>query len=199
MDQQSIFQYGDISVCSMHAYKVFSSVEGGFLTTNDDVLAERIYQLRYFGLSKQNEYVRIGLNGKTSDMHAAYGLANLPYISSAAQRRKEIYQGYLDKLPGDVLRFQYISESVHSNFSYFPVVFPNALKREKVQLALEREGVGSKRYFFPSLNRIALFGDESDMPHAERLADCILCLPFYTSLTDQQVERISEIVSSALT
>src|SRR5690606_3377317 len=95
---KSIFEYGDISTCSMHATKLYHSIEGGFITTNDAVLLKKLAHIRNFGISGFDSFSELGLNGKNSELHAAMGLVNLNYIKNIHEKRKQLTEYYDEKL-----------------------------------------------------------------------------------------------------
>lgn len=197
--EQSIFNYGDISVCSLHAYKVLNMIEGGFIVTHDDDIAEKVFEARYFGADKGNlSFNRIGYNGKNSEMHAAIGLANLKYSSILMERRKEIYELYQTELKGYPLVWQKIDNKVQTNYSYLPIKFENEAILLQVQNDLIQKNIYCKRYFYPSLNENSFYGSCTSMPKSESLSSRILCFPLYYSLSDDEIKLICSLIRKTL-
>lgn len=196
---ESIFNFGDISVCSLHALKIFNSVEGGFIVTKDDGIAERIYEARYFGANRLNTgFNRLGFNGKNSEVHAAFGLANMKLIPELFQGRSASFHLYKKLLEGFPLQWQQIRDDISSNYSYLPVAFDSADTRCKVESALSSENISFRRYFQPSLNKLSFFYDSHSMPNAESLAERILCLPLFFGIDDEQIHKVCQVLSKAL-
>lgn len=194
---RSIFCYGDISVCSLHAFKVFGMGEGGFICTEHSHIAEKIYEARYFGLSKENQFSGVGYNAKNSELHAAMGLAGMPYIEELFADRQQKYFLYKRLLSEYDVRFQWIPDQLDSNYSYVAIVFKNGFIRERVEHDLMAKGISSKRYFAPALHQLPFYHSSDTLANAEELADCILCLPNYFGLEDRQIMHICEQVIHA--
>ena len=152
----SILNYGDISTLSFHATKLFHTVEGGGVATNNDELAHRISYMRNFGHNGQEEFWGIGINGKNSEFHAAMGLSNLPYLPTILANRKLLSEMYDHCFSAAGIKIQrpILPAHVNYNFSYYPVVFESILQLLKVRDALHAEGVFPRRYFYPSLNKL---------------------------------------------
>lgn len=196
---ESIFNHGDISVCSLHALKVFNSVEGGFLVTSRDDLAEKIYETRYFGANRYNTgFNRVGFNGKNSEVHAAFGLANMAKLPAIFLERAESYNLYRKLLSGLPIQWQIIRSDIHTNHSYLPLLFDSAFTRIKVESALHSENISFRRYFQPALNLLPFFEDNTPMPVSEDVAERILCLPLYYGLSSSQINRVCDVVRKVL-
>lgn len=189
--KKSIFNFGDISVCSMHAYKCFNMIEGGFITTSDDHLAEKLYEIRYFGANRNNNgFNRIGYNGKNSEFHAAVGLANIKYIDEIRTKRKQLFELYQQLLKEVPVTWQKMEDDVKTNFAYLPLVFNDEKTVLKVLEVFNKKGIGCKRYFYPSLNENDFFGDFNTMKNSESISRRILCFPLYYDLTEEEVKII---------
>jgi dTDP-4-amino-4,6-dideoxygalactose transaminase len=191
---KSIFEYGDISTLSFHATKVFHTVEGGAVITNDLDLCEKVFLSKTFG-HRMDDYQMAGINGKNSELHAAIGLCNLKVIDKIIQGRKgifELYSKLLEPLPIKTLK---IADGVEHNYAYYPTVFSDHEKMMEVKSALETENIFPRRYFFPSLNKLSFLKGES-CPVSESISGRVLCLPLYHDLEKAQVERIAKIIKS---
>lgn len=196
---KSIFNYGDISVCSLHTFKYLSMIEGGFVATNDNDISESLYETRYFGVKRNNlEFVRVGFNGKNSEFHAAVGLASLKYIELFKQRRIEMYELYSDLLKGFPIKWQKINPDIETNHAYLPLVFKSKEVLSQIQKALAEKDIACRRYFNPSLNNLVFFEDTTPMYQAENLSDCILCIPFYYGLKNSEIIQVCNGIKQAL-
>lgn len=188
----SILNYGDISTISFHATKLFHTVEGGAITTNDDDLAHKIMHLRNFGHEGPEEFHSVGINGKNSEFHAAMGLCILPKIRTLIKKRRKISNKY-DKLLKKFVQKPIDSQNSKSNYSYYPVIFKSENQLIKVREALNNEEIFPRRYFYPSLNLLN-YVKKSSAPISEDISKKILCLPIYPSLSLADVSKISNII-----
>ncbi|SOD41917.1 DegT/DnrJ/EryC1/StrS family aminotransferase [Nitrosovibrio sp. Nv4] len=189
---QSVFNYGDISTVSFHATKIFHTVEGGAIFTNDARLAQKCVLLRAFGLDDDRPH-EAGINGKNSEFHAAMGLCNLPKVADFIQKRKEIDFIYRSLLQNLSVQFLNLSPEVAYNYAYFPLVFASEERMLSVKDALLDEGIHARRYFYPSLNKLPYYSS-AHCPVAEDISKRVLCLPFYYELSTEDAQRIAGIV-----
>ena len=193
---KSIFNYGDISTCSFHATKLFHTVEGGAVITNDPELRRKVNLMRNFGHDGLNNFTGVGINGKNSELHAAMGLVNLRYIDSVlAQRKKlsEIYDHYLKDVE---ISKPAIQAHAEYNFSYYPVLFNSEKQLTKVQTRLTEANIQTRRYFYPLLSELDYVNKKNTTPVANRISKQILCLPFFHELSEQTIARICKIIKS---
>lgn len=193
MDGKSILEFGDISVLSLHATKLFHTGEGGLIVTNNDELAKKINLLRDFGLKGESP-IELGINGKNSELHAALGLTNLNYIDSIVEKRKIITEAYSKLLK---ISRPYLDNNVEHNYSYYPIIFKNEEELLKVKRALEENNIYPRRYFYPSLNNLP-FVENTSCPNAEEIAKRVLCLPLYHDLPIETAEEIAAIIIKTL-
>lgn len=191
-NSKSIFEYGDICTTSFHATKLFHTIEGGGIFTKDSLLQRKVELMRNFGHDGPDKFNGVGINGKNSEVHAAMGLVNIPYIESILENRKSAYNQYLDLLKNQKIKTQKITDKTEYNYSYFPIIFETELKLLKVKDELEKEGVFGRRYFFPSLDSLDYV--EGETPVSRAIARTILCLPMYYGLRSQDIERITKII-----
>ena len=196
---RSISSYGDISMYSFHATKVFHTVEGGALVFNDSGLSEKIRHLRDFGLCLGGEEAdEVGMNAKLSEFHAAMGLCNLRHIEDSVARRKaasDRYDSHLNGVSGIEI-FPEI-EGLDRNYAYYPVVFTGKYNRDTVLEKLSKYEIAARKYFYPLTNRFSSFKgkyDHFNTPVAEFVSDNVLCLPLYSDLDLQDVDRICDII-----
>ena len=194
---KSVLHYGDASVLSFHATKLFHTVEGGAIVTNDDELAKKIDNMRHFGHKTQEEIWELGTNGKMSEMHAAMGLSVLPEVEAMIEQKKRTSLAYDELLKGSGLVFPGPRNGTKHNYAYYPIIFPNEQALVAAKKELEVQGVFPRRYFYPALNKLQ-YVDYQPMPLAESIAERILCLPLGHDVSEEDVLRISNIITSSL-
>ncbi len=194
---KSVFNYGDITATSLHATKLFNTGEGGGCITTDNVLAERMNRIRFFGHDSNKDIVEDGFNGKMTEVHAALGLANLTLFDSVLLDRKEKYEYYLNAL-SDVKALSFQKNFKNSmNYSYFPVIFESEILLLKTMDNLAHSGIFPRRYFYPSVNTFTNIVDYSPTPTSEDISSRIICLPLYYNLTLDEMRRIIDIVKES--
>lgn len=194
---RSIFSYGDISTCSLHATKIFHSIEGGLLITENDELARRIRLKRQFG-HINDDYYEVGINGKNSEFHAAMGLCNIGRVSENVQYRKSIWNLYSKLLKSDSMKILEFNGTVDWNYSYFIVLFRSSEIMLKVKDNLQKENIFPRRYFYPSLNTLSFLKKRTPCEVSEDIASRVLALPFYYGIKEDTVSEISKIVNSSI-
>lgn len=197
VNDNSIFNYGDISTCSFHSTKVFHTTEGGAIFTNDDKLAFLINNYRSFG-HKGDDYQTIGINGKNSEFHAAMGLCVLPNVSEIIENRRKIFELYDSHLNWNKLFKSTVAFSTVPNFAYYPIFLESESVLLSVKEKLEANGIVPRRYFYPSLSTLKFVTDVSNCPISDDLAVRALALPLYFDLAHADVIRISEIINSTI-
>lgn len=194
---KSIFDYGTISTCSFHATKLFHTGEGGAIFCNDKDIFHKLFYSHNFGHNGPLDFYGLGINGKASELHAAMGLAVLPYIDIIISSRKEIVEYYLEKLDFSVLKTIKIREETTWNYSYFPILFETESQLLKVQNVLNENNIFPRRYFFPSLNIIS-YVNGKNMPISEDIASRVLCLPLYVGLNKEDYSKIVILINENL-
>lgn len=198
----SILRHGDLSVLSFHATKVFNTFEGGAIICPDAKTKKRIDQLKNFGFVDEVTVVAPGINGKMSEINAAFGLLQLQHIDQAIQRRREIdhfYRQQLKGVPG--IRSIEGTEQTTANYSYFPILvdadYP--MTRDALYQRLQDKGIYGRRYFYPLISEFPMYrgmksAQRNNLPVANTVAEQVICLPIYPSLTNEQLTRITNIV-----
>ncbi|MFD2569429.1 DegT/DnrJ/EryC1/StrS family aminotransferase [Spirosoma soli] len=199
---RSILSYGDISTCSFHATKVFHTVEGGCIITDDDEIAQKLHFYRSFG-HRNDDYYSIGINAKNSEFHAAMGLCVLPKVPNLIAARKQVFSYYDTRLDfsqadGRKIRRPTLTPGVDYNYAYYPVVFESEEVLLRVVDALKAQDIVPRRYFYPSLNTLPFSVGHQPCPISEDVALRVLCLPMYPDLEEVDVERIAMIVNEAV-
>lgn len=191
---KSIFEYGDISTCSLHATKLYHSVEGGLVVTKDAALLKKLAYMRNFGFDGPESFAELGINGKNSEYHAAMGLANLKYLDVIHQKRKELTERYDEKLKNLKARRPIWHAASENNFAYYPLVFDSeALMLQCVELLKQNE-IFTRRYFYPSLATSLPYVKPQDLPLTDDISKKVLCLPLYYDLTLEEVDLICRLI-----
>ncbi|MGM0944165.1 MAG: DegT/DnrJ/EryC1/StrS family aminotransferase [Bacteroidota bacterium] len=192
VDGKSIFEYGDISTCSFHATKIFHTIEGGAVFTQDPELLKRIAFLRNFGHHGPENFNGVGINGKNSEFHAAMGLSILPYMKEIQSRKKEQASFYWEQLRDLSVSFPNTKEVEDYNHAYFPILFQEEKSLITSMKALENNGISSRRYFYPGLN--SLDYTTGHCPVSDDIASRVLCLPLYHNLTREEQRMVCRIL-----
>lgn len=194
---KSIFDFGDVSTCSFHATKLFHTGEGGAIFCNDADLYHQMYYSHNFGHNGPLAFHGLGINGKTSELQAAMGLAILPYIGQIIKSRKEAVDYYNENLDCRKLQMLKIRENTSWNYSYYPILLESEAKLLEIQQALNEVDIYPRRYFYPSLNTIEYTGGVP-MPISEDAASRIMCLPLYSGLLESELEQIVHTINKNL-
>lgn len=199
MNSRNISNFGDASVFSFHATKVFSTIEGGAVAYRDAALRDRLNGLKNFGISGPESVRSVGGNAKMNEFQAAMGICNLRHLDDEISKRSVIHAMYTDLLGGvHGIRLVKAQPGVKSNFAYFPVVFDGyKLSRDEVFDRLKEEDIFARKYFFPLTNNLECYMgrfDPGQTPVAEYIANNVLTLPLYPDLALEDVERICAII-----
>ena len=198
VDGTSLLNQGDMSVLSFHATKVFSTVEGGAVVTHSRKLKEKLDAIKNFGNVEGEQGRILGLNGKLSELHAAFGLALLPEIDNHIQRRKAIHETYSKLLPNSPkLTAVLCSDNYESNYSYFPVLLKDSLFRAEIIAQLKAKDIDTRTYFYPLISHMEFISDEvvNNLPIADGVAQRILCLPLFSDMKQSEVETICTVIN----
>jgi dTDP-4-amino-4,6-dideoxygalactose transaminase len=190
---KSIFAYGDVSTTSFHATKLFHTIEGGAVFTQNPDTLKRMALMRNFGYSGVDTFSEIGTNAKNSEFHAAMGLCNLKHIDQILSKRKELSMHYEMRLNKIEVQFQVIQADTEFNYAYYPVIF----RSEEVMLdcmkQLELVQVYCRRYFYPSLSALPYIA-KVNMPICDSISKRIMCLPLYHTLTSADQDLVVRII-----
>ena len=196
----SAANFGDASMFSFHATKVFNTVEGGAVICRDPDVKKRMDDLKNFGVNGPERIVCAGGNAKMSEFHAAMGLCNLRHLDEWLAGRKAVVERYRENLSGvpglTILQEQ---EGVESNYAYFPVVFDGAkYTRDEAAERLAAQGINARKYFFPLTNHNEAYGFRGEeTPIALHISERVLTLPLYPDLAMEDVDRICEIITES--
>jgi dTDP-4-amino-4,6-dideoxygalactose transaminase len=198
----SVLTHGDMSVLSFHATKVFTTFEGGAIVCPDDKMRQRINYLKNFGFADELTVVAPGINGKMSEFNAALGLLQIKGIDQALGARKAIDQRYRTGL-ADMAGIRCVQSAgeMAANYAYFPIlVQPDyPLSRDALYQKFRDNDIYVRRYFYPLISDFPMYrglpsAAHSNLPVASAVARQVLCLPIYPELTNDQVDRILELL-----
>ncbi|MEG1462736.1 MAG: DegT/DnrJ/EryC1/StrS family aminotransferase, partial [Anaerorhabdus sp.] len=192
---KGIGQYGDLSMFSFHATKVFNTIEGGGLTFNDDKYKSILNNNKNFGILNQDEVVFAGGNAKMNEFQAAMGLCNLRNIERSIERRHVVFERYLENLKEiKGIRVLEKQDGVQQNYSYFPIFVEDfKVTRDVLKEKLEEYNIYTRKYFYPLISDFECYRNEynsEDTPVAKRIANSVLTLPLYEELTVEDVDYI---------
>ncbi|QSX39648.1 dTDP-4-amino-4,6-dideoxy-D-glucose aminotransferase VioA [Shewanella cyperi] len=199
---ESILKWGELSILSFHATKVFNTFEGGAIISQDAKTKQRIDRLKNFGIADELTVTAPGINGKMSEINAAFGLVQLKHIDEAMLQRQAVDARYRAEL-ADVKGIALYQHDVHanSNFSYFPILveadYP--LSRDKLYDKLKANGILSRRYFYPLISNMPMYrrfpsANTAHLPQANALAEKVLCLPIFNELTIEEQNHIISLI-----
>lgn len=195
---KSVFNYGDISVVSFHATKLFHTIEGGAIFTKNKKLDFKNSYLRNFGHNGPEKFHGVGINAKMSEVNAAMGLCNLTKMDIILKSRKNATNWYFKNLKKEKkISFPKIRKGTDYNYAYFPIIFKTESQLLKVVEDLKKKQVIPRRYFYPSLNTLG-FAKKQAMPVSESIASRVLCLPLFYGITKKEVDLITGIIAGTL-
>lgn len=194
-----VTEYGDLSMYSFHATKVFNTIEGGALAYSNSQYKHTLDLLKNFGIASQEDVSLIGINAKMNEFQAAMGLANLKTIDEKIQNRKIAYENYkkhLSAIPG--LRMVNLLSNIKYNYSYMPIlVDESAFKKTRDELydALIEYNIFSRKYFYPLIsNTEPYLKYKVKLPVAEYVSERILCLPLFGDITSAEVKHVCDVI-----
>lgn len=196
---ESVLNAGDMSTLSFHATKVYNTIEGGALICHDEQTKKRIDYLKNFGFAGETTVIAPGINGKMDEVRAAYGLLNLKQVDAAIEARRQVAVRYREALR-DVKGIRVMEDipGVRHNYAYFPIFIDAeeyGMTRDELYFKMKEQDVLGRRYFYPLISEFSTYrGLESarpgNLPVAHHFADCVICLPMYAGLTNEEVDRI---------
>lgn len=196
---KGIGDYGDISMFSLHATKVFHSIEGGILTFNDESLKAKLNKLKNFGIADEEKVDLVGLNAKMNEFQAAMGLLNLSYIDEQIEKRKQLTYAYRENLKNiEGIRYLNDVEGVKHNYAYFPILIDESrfgMNRDCLYERLKEYNIFTRKYFYPLCTDFDCYNyDSSNLENAKLVSKNILTLPLYFELEIDEVIAICQII-----
>lgn len=199
---RSVADFGDVTMFSFHATKVFNTIEGGCLCYKDESLREVFDAMKNFGGDGKEDYIYCGGNAKMSEFQAAMGLCNLRHLEDEIQKRKLVVDRYNHRLINhEGIEINKKQAGVSSNYAYYPVVFweqAGGPSREKVLEALAENNIYARKYFYPLTSEMTCNNDlrSEQTPIASEISKRVLTLPLYADLTMDQVDKICDVILS---
>jgi Predicted pyridoxal phosphate-dependent enzyme apparently involved in regulation of cell wall biogenesis len=198
---KGIGTFGDASVFSFHATKVFHSIEGGAVAFSDEELGKKLYQLKNFGILSETEVPGVGANAKMNEFQAAMGICNLKYIKEGIEKRRHIVERYKENLC-DVGGIKLLPEqqNVQTNYAYFPIVIDErkfGVNRDSVYEGLKQNSIYARKYFYPLTNQFSCYEGRFDVnrtPIAKYISERVLTLPLYVDLSLDDVDSICNFI-----
>lgn len=199
----SVLRYGDLSVLSFHATKVFNTFEGGAIISPDKKTKQRIDHLKNFGFVDEVTVVAPGINAKMSEINAAFGLLQLEYMPEVLRRRAAVdvfYRQSLKNVKG--IHCLPKGQQTVANYSYFPIlVQPEySLSRDDLYLKLKGQGIYARRYFYPLISDFSMYrglpsAARYSLPIAAKASEQVLCLPIYPDLSYSGQQKIIDFIN----
>ncbi|MBN1050103.1 DegT/DnrJ/EryC1/StrS family aminotransferase [Clostridium botulinum] len=199
VDGIGIANFGDASMFSFHATKVFNTIEGGAITFRDEKLSKVLYDIKNFGITGPESVEYVGGNAKMNEFQAAMGICNLRHVDKEIEKRKAVVERYVKRLSNiNGIKLCKPKTGVKSNYAYFPVIFDGyELNRDEVFEKLKSENIIARKYFYPLTNSFECYKGKFNIettPVAKYIADKVLTLPLYADLTLEDVDRICDII-----
>lgn len=203
IDGKPIGNYGNASMFSFHATKIFNSLEGGAVTCQDANFYQRLKDLQNFGIRGEEEVIAPGINAKMNEIQAAFGILNLEKVPNTIKKRHLLFEKYISKLkniPGII--FQKIYPRTKYNYAYMPIqIIPDefGLTRDQVYMCMRKEGIMVRKYFFPLTSNYSFYkalpsADRKLLPNANLISKRILCLSIYEDLSDEDIDTITDLL-----
>jgi dTDP-4-amino-4,6-dideoxygalactose transaminase len=197
---RGIGNFGDISMFSFHATKIFHTLEGGALTYNNVELREQLSLLKNFGIKSEEEILLPGTNAKMNELQAAIGLLVLKIVADEIKKREALTKIYKENLK-EIKGITYLDEKkdVEYNYQYFPILIDENefnVNRDQLYNYLKKYNIFARKYFYPLCTDYAFCkeGNDAVLPVAIKVSNQILCLPLYGELTQDEINKICEII-----
>ena len=195
-----IANFGDMSMFSFHATKVYNTIEGGAVCYNDTTMDDFFHSIRDFGIVGEEDCDYIGGNGKMNEFQACMGLCNLRHIDDIIAQRKRAVERYIKRLSNvQGINIWKQQDDVVHNYSYFPVVFNGyPVNRDKIKSLLSEHGIFARKYFYPLVSEFNAYKsfNKGNTPIAKRISERVLTLPLYPDLTDDEIDKICDLILS---
>lgn len=193
--------FGDASMFSFHATKVFNTIEGGCVCFNNDDWIQLLNDMKNFGIHGPESIQYVGGNAKMNEFQAAMGICNMRHLGEEISKRKKVVEHYRERLEGiEGIKLSAIQKNVESNYAYFPVVFDGyKYTRNEVFEKLAEVGIGARKYFFPLTNSFECYRNYPTVgvdktPIAQHVALRVLTLPLYADLSIEDVDKICDVI-----
>lgn len=198
---KGIGSYGDASMFSFHATKVFNTIEGGCVTYSNEEYTKKLLIQKNFGMENQESYTEVAGNSKMNEFQAAMGLCNLRHVDEEIKKREEAALNYIERLGNtEGITVWKPQKDVKHNFAYFPVIFNKdkfGKSRDEVWEELKNENIIARKYFYPLTSSFDCYKDKfniNETPIAQKASEEVLTLPLYAGLTKEDTDRICDII-----
>lgn len=201
-NDKSLLSFGNLSVLSFHATKVFNTFEGGAIICHDEATKIKIDRLKNFGFVDEVNIVASGINGKMSEINAAFGLLQLKHMNTVLKKRHDVVARYTHSLNN--VRGIHLLVKPHNpdaNYSYFPILINEhyPLSRDELYTKLKKYNIHTRRYFFPLISSFPMYCDlpsahMDNLPIASKAANEVLCLPIYPDLSAEDQQKIINLI-----
>lgn len=192
-NKKSILRYGDASIVSFHATKIFNTCEGGmiiFRKKKDYLKAKKMIQNSIYNGNIDKRIT--GTNAKMSELHAAWGLTLLKKLNRIISKKRRLFKTYKNELMRKVIIP--LNNLAENNFSYLPIIFKSERKLKKINNELIKKNIVCRRYFFPSLDKIIKSKNNVKLTVSNNIAKRILCLPINENMKIFEAKKISKII-----
>src|SRR5690606_38395178 len=194
VNDKSIFDYGDLSICSLHATKLYHSIEGGLIFTKDADLLKKMAYIRNFGISGHDSFAELGINGKNSEFHAAMGLVNLSHIERIHNKRKELTEYYDKSLKNlKAVKPTWYNDAT-LNYAYYPILLESEDLLLAIKEKLDANEIFTRRYFYPSLANSLPYLPAKELSITDDVSRRVLCLPLYFDLTKEEIDLMARLM-----
>lgn len=194
---ESLLSYGDATILSFHATKLFHTIEGGAIIFKNKEDYERAKLMINFGIDGPDSVIELGINAKMNEFQAAMGLCVLDEIDTIIEERAKIWHHYQQSLKENLQLMQF-NPQASKNYSYFPVVFDSEETLLEVKVALNKQGINPRRYFYPSLDTLDYLQPHDRNKVSRNISSRILCLPVYPRLEQFDLQRTIGVIKSCL-
>jgi dTDP-4-amino-4,6-dideoxygalactose transaminase len=203
--ENSILDYGDLSILSFHAIKVFNTIEGGAIICHDEKTKKRIDFLKNFGFTGETTVIEPGINAKMNELQAAYGMLQLKHIAEYISKRRKVAEVYRKELSGvKGIRVLDDIEGVDHSYTYFPLLVDEHLygeSRDSLYERFKKNNIYVRRYFYPLISQFPTYrglpsANPANLFLASKVAEQVICLPIYPELDFPTIKKIIKIIKS---
>jgi dTDP-4-amino-4,6-dideoxygalactose transaminase len=200
MNDVGVGNFGDASMFSMNATKVFNTIEGGLLTYKDQTLTKKLELIKYYGMESSEDITYIGSNLKMNEFQAAMGICNLPLLDHEIAKRKQVADKYGEELSKiDGIKVPSYKSNIEYNYSYFPILINHpTISRDDVFEHLKNKEINAKKYFYPLVTDYACYKGkyEDNLPVSRIVSEQVLCLPLYGEMSNQELAFVTRMLSA---
>lgn len=197
--------FGDLSIFSFHATKVFHTIEGGAVVCHDENMLQRLAALKNFGQYTSENIGELGGNAKMNEFQAAMGLCNMRHIDQQIMQRKVVAEYYYERLKDiDGLSLNFGQQDIKRNYAYLPVLVESevlGVNRDYICRCLQDKNVFPRKYFYPLTSEFRCFKgifEIQSTPVAKRIAQQIITLPLYADMTLKDVDYVCDVIRESI-